>query len=246
MTGLLYKELKLNWKKLLGFFPAMIAYPVMIMIVMLTTKDDLIADSGTGLDYLMLGFGAFIAFLVGGAFEDSLFREDERKKWAYFVTSTPTGVKGQMGAKYLLTMIFSMLTVTSLVLCNGLAMEGDMEVHDCSVVYVFFFYVQLLMRAIEYPLMARFGGKTGKNVKILLVGVISLILFIYALFGDTSVFSDMSDFWGTLFKIFDDPEKNKKIMLWFGIGAAAILPIYYLSYRFAVKWYLKGVENYAK
>ncbi|MCR5600788.1 MAG: ABC-2 transporter permease [Ruminococcus sp.] len=246
MTGLLYNELKLNWKKLLGFFPVVIAYPVMIVIVMLTTKDDILDDSGTGLDYLMLGLGAFIAFLIGGAFEDSLFKEGERKKWAYFVTSTPTGVKGQMGAKYLLTMIFSMLTVTVLVLCNGLAMESDMEVHDFSVIYVLFFYVQLLMRAVEYPLMTRFGSKTGKDVKILLIGVISLILFIYALFGDTSEFSDMSNFWEKLFKIFGDPEKTKKIMLWFSIGAVAILPIYYLSYRLAVKWYLKGVEHYAK
>lgn len=246
MTGFLYKEIKLNWKRFFIFFPAMLAYPVMLMIVFLTTDDDIMEDASVGLDYLMLGFGAFIAFLVGGAFEDSLFKDGENKKWAYFVTSTPTGIKGQMGAKYLLTMMFSMLTVTVLVLCNGLAMEGDTKVRDFSIIYVSFFYVQLLMRAIEYPLMARFGGKNGKNVKILIISVITLIAIIYTLFGDTSAFNDMPNFWETLFKTFGDPEKAKKIMLWFSIGAASILPIYYLSYRLAVKWYLKGVEHYAK
>lgn len=246
MTGFLYKEIKLNWKRLLIFFPVMMAYPVFFAVVFFADTGDFVEDFEYYIDYMLLGFGAFIAFIVGGTFEDSLFKDGENKKWAYFVTSTPSGIKGHIGAKYLLTLIFSMLTVTALVLCNGLAMEGESGIRDASVVYIALFYVQLLMRAIEFPLIARFGGKTGKTIKIALIGVITFIVFVYALFGDTSVFSDMPNFWETLFKALKDQEKMKKIMMWFSIATAAIIPLYYCSYRLAVKWYLKGVEHYAK
>ena len=246
MTGFLYKEIKLNWKRLLIFFPVMMAYPVMIAVLFFTNTEELVQDFKYHLDYMLLGMGAFMAFIVGGVFEDSLFKDGENKKWAYFVTSTPSGIKGHIGAKYLLTLVFSMLTVTMLVLCNGLAREGEAEVRDASVVYIALFYVQLLMRAIEFPLIARFGGKTGKNLKIALLGVAIFIIFVYALFGDTSAFSDMPSFWDTMFKMLADQEKMKKIMMWFSIATAAIIPLYYGSYRLAVKWYLKGVETYEK
>ncbi len=246
MTGFLYKEIKLNWKRLLIFFPAMMLYPVVIAVLFITDSEEIMQDPKYNLDYMLFGMGAFIAFIPGGGFEDSLFKDGENKKWAYFVTSTPSGIKGHIGAKYLLTLIFSMLTVTMLVLCNGLAREGGTEVRDASVVYIALFYVQLLMRAVEFPLIARFGGKTGKILKIALIGVITFIVFVYALFGDTSAFSDMPNFWETLFKTLADQEKMKRIMMWFSIAAVSIIPLYYGSYRLAVKWYLKGVETYEK
>ena len=43
-----------------------------------------------------------------------------------------------------------------------------------------------------------------------------------------------------------DENKVKRMTLWFSIITLAVIPIYYLSYRLAVKWYLKGVESYAK
>ena len=69
---------------------------------------------------------------------------------------------------------------------------------------------------------------------------------IYLLFGDTSPFENMDNFWGNIDKARNDPEKLKKAMLWFSILTAAVIPVYFLSYRLSVKWYLKGVENYAK
>ena len=246
MTGFLYKEIKLNWKRMLGFFSAMMIYPVVIAVLCITNSEDIMQEPKYSLDYMLFGIGAFMTFIPGGGFENSLFKDGENKKWAYFVTSTPSGIKGHIGAKYLLTLIFSMLTVTMLVLCNGLAMEGEGKVRDASVIYIALFYVQLLMRAIEFPLMARFGGKTGNNMKGALLVVTAYIVFVYVLFGDTSAFSDMPDFWETIFKTLADQEKMKKIMMCFSIATVSIIPLYYCSYRLAVKWYLKGVETYEK
>lgn len=241
MTGLLYKELKIHCKQMLLFLLGMIAYPVM-MIFLITTQSEELGEECI----LLFGMASLIAFIVGGTFEDMLFSDDERRKWAYYVTSTPTGIKGHIGAKYLFTLLFAMFTLTLLILVNGLAMDLNDTFMNVSSIVVVFFYLQLLMRSIEFPLIVRFGGKTGGMVKVLALVAIVCAVGVYALFGDISKFGDPDKFWDWLFTTLNDPENAKKIMLWFGLATAAILPIYYISYRLSVKLYLKGAENYAK
>ena len=245
MTGLLYRELKLNWVKMIGFAFGMMIYPVLFVVLFATNSGEM--DSLTGrLSIVMFGMAAFIAFLVGGVFQDAMFKDDERKKWAYYITSTPTGIKGYMGAKYIIALFWSMLTVTLLVLCNSIAADTNHEIADASVVYVGFLYIQLFMRSVEFPLMARFGGKTGKTAKIVIVVVLAMAAFVYFLFGDTSAFADMDSFWEKVISAVEDPASMKKFSLAASIIMAAVMPLYYLSYRLSVKWYLKGAENYAK
>ena len=244
MTGLLYKIIRTNRGKMLGFFAGCMIYPTAFAILFRSPKNT--EDLEGEVTLLMWGLCAFITFLIGGVFQDSIFNDDERKKWAYFVTSTPTGIKGQIGSKYLIALLWSMLTVTMLILLNNFAMDGNEELADGTVVFIGFFYIQLIMRSIEFPLMARFGSKIGKSMKIIIIGVIAFITFVYVLFGDTSPFENLDNFWDNIFKAMADPEKMKKAMLWFSILTAAVIPIYYLSYRLAVKWYLKGVESYEK
>ena len=245
MTGLLYRELKLNWVKMIGFAFGMMIYPVLFTVIFATDSGEM--DIMTGrLSILMFGMAAFIAFLVGGVFQDAMFKDDERKKWAYYITSTPTGIKGYMGAKYIIALFWSMLTVTLLVLCNSIAADANLEIVDATAVYTAFFCIQLFLRAVEFPLMARFGGKTGKTVKIVILVALAMAGVVYFLFGDTSVFADMDSFWEKVISAVEDPASMKKFSLAASIIMAAVLPLYYLSYRLSVKWYLKGAENYAR
>lgn len=244
MTGLLYKTIRTNWGKILGFFIGCMFYPTAFALLFHDPKN--MEDLEGEVTIMMWGFTALMTFLIGGVFQDSIFNDDERKKWAYFVTSTPTGIKGQIGSKYLIALLWSMLTVTMLMLLNSFAKDGNEELADGTVVFIGFFYIQLLMRSIEFPLMARFGSKMGKTMKIVIVGAIAFIAFVYILFGDTSSFKNLDAFWDSLFKAMADPEKMKKAALWFSIITAAVIPIYYLSYRLSVRWYLKGVESYEK
>lgn len=241
MTGLLYKELKIHCKHLLAFVIAITAYPA-IMMIMIATQGEEVGPEGS----LIFGLSAFVAFLIGGYFEDILLSDDERKKWAYYVTSTPTGIKGQIGSKYLFTLLFAMFILTLLLLTNGLGMDLNDGFVNSSGIAVVLFYLQLLMRSIEFPLIVRFGGKTGNMVKILALATIAFAAGVYGLFGDISRFGSSDDLWAWLFACFDHPDSAKNIMLWTGLAAAAILPIYYVSYRLSVKLYLKGTENYAK
>ena len=245
MTGLLYKLIRTNWVKLLLFFIGMMFYPAMFALLFRFSPEAFDGADNT-ISLLMWGVCAFLTFLFGGVCQDSLFNDGESKKWAYFVTSTPTGIKGHIGSKYLFTLVWSMVTVTALILLNCFAIDGNKDLSDGSVIFIVFFYIQLLMRAVEFPLMACFGGKMGKNMKVIIIGIAAFIIFAYTLFGDTSAFADMDTFFDRLLNAANDPEKLKKITLKFSIAAAAVIPIYYLSYRLSVKWYLKGVETYEK
>ena len=132
---------------------------------------------------------------------------------------------------------------------QGLEFSWDDGNHDIAIatsLYMVLFYVQLFMRSLEYPLIVRFGGKMGNVVKMVLIAAVVLGGAVYLLFGDLSPFADMSSFWDRLFEALEDSEAVGKIALGTGIAAVGITVLYYLSYRLSVKWYLKGVDHYAK
>jgi hypothetical protein len=243
MTGYLYKEFKLNIRLVLIFLLTYLFFSACPIFAVSESKDD--DTIGQALT-MILGVFCIFTFISAGCIQSGVFNGDDRKKWVYFVTSTPSGIKGQIGAKYLFTMLFVMFVVTLETLKLALAEEITGQTSGLSVLLAAMFYVQLFMRAVEYPLIVRFGAKMGSMVKITAVCVIILGVIIYALFGDTSVFASMDTFWERMFAFVGNPDKLKKLLLWTGIGALAVLPLYYISYRISVMLYLKGAENYAK
>ena len=243
MTGYLYKEFKLNLRLILIFLLTYIFFSVGPIFAVVDAKDD---DTIGQTLTMILGMFCIFTFITAGCIQSGVFNGDDRKKWAYFVTSTPSGIKGQIGAKYLFTMLFCMFVVTLETLKLALAEQISGQSSGLSVLIAAMFYVQLLMRAVEYPLIVRFGVKMGSMVKITAVCVLVLGFIVYALFGDTSAFASMDTFWERMFAFVGDPDKLKKLLLWVGVCTLAVLPLYYLSYRISVKLYLKGAENYAK
>ena len=243
MTGYLYKELKLTIRLVLLFLLTYLFFSIVPIFAVVDAKDD---DTIGQTLTMILGVFCIFTFITAGCIQSGVFNGDDRKKWAYFVTSTPSGIKGQIGAKYLFTMLFTMFVVTLETLKLALAEEIAGQTLGLSVLIAAMFYVQLLMRAVEYPLIVRFGVKMGSMVKITAVCVLVLGFIVYALFGDTSAFASMDTFWERMFAFVGDPDKLKKLLLWVGVCTLAVLPLYYLSYRISVKLYLKGAENYAK
>lgn len=254
MTGLLYKEFRLNARKLIFSIIVSMVYPVMLIFIAklaeIEAKKTFTDPQQEQMLSNVLGIiwftSCFMAFMFFAAFQNALIIEDERKKWAYYITSTPTGVKGFIGVKYLMVMLTGMFVVTIMTILQAVQNDMDTLTIDATAVTIMGFYMQLLLRAIEYPLVFRFGTKVGYMVKSCIVVLICIALFVYFLFGDTSMFANMETFWERFFKFINDPEQMKKVYLWIGIISVAVMPLYYLSYRLSVKWYLKGVENYAK
>ena len=243
MTGYLYKEFKLNIRLVLLFLLTYLFFSACPIFAVVISRDEDTTDKAVT---MILGVFCIFTFIMAGCIQSGVFNGDDRKKWAYFVTSTPSGIKGYMGAKYLFTMLFAMFVVTLETLKLSLAEEITGQTSGLSVLIAAMFYVQLLMRAVEYPLIVRFGVKMGSMVKITAVCVVILGFIVYMLFGDTSAFASLDTFWEKMFAFVGDQDKLKKLLLWTGICTLAVLPLYYISYRISVKLYLKGAENYAK
>jgi uncharacterized membrane protein YciS (DUF1049 family) len=107
---------------------------------------------------------------------------------------------------------------------------------------LFLFFLQLFLRAVETPFLVRYGSKSGKQVKLLvLLGAVFLVI-VYLLFGPLP---DSDTVFETIVNWFSGENKLSGMLL----GAAAILPymivaLYYVSYRISCRLYQRGVEAY--
>ncbi|WP_019680364.1 ABC-2 transporter permease [Ruminococcus flavefaciens] len=242
MAGLLYKELRLTRFVFILFLISEMIFWTLLGCLFGLSDDDVTLKAFS----LVAGLFIVISTFFAGIVESGIFSGEERKKWAYYVASTPVGVSGYIGAKYVTTLIFSMAVVLlhTLVLSAYSQLTG--RCGSLTLLVVALFYIQLFMRSVEIPLVVRFGNKTGNSLKLAGLLAILIVGVVYMLFGDTSVFNNMDNFWEWLFSVLKDRKKLNTLILSIGIMTVAVLPLYYLSYRLSVKWYLKGAENYAK
>ena len=196
---------------------------------------------------IKLAFSAVVFFLTG-SIQTVLFESDERKKWAYFVASTPECVEGVLWRKY--TAVF-MLTGICFIYCFVVDGVFCFFAPDSSitVIAIMMIYFQIFLRAIEIPFWVRFGTKRGSMVKAAAVLVIIFAGIIYALFGDLSIFSSeksLMDMIVGFFNKFMEGDVPDLVILITGIFPFAAAALYYLSYKISCKLYLKGVEEFDK
>ena len=196
---------------------------------------------------IKLAFSMAIFFLTG-AMQSVLFESDERKKWAYFVASTPECVEGVLWRKY--TAVF-MLTGICLIYCFVVDAVFCIFAEESSVISIaaMAVYAQIFLRAIEIPFWVRFGTKRGSMVKAAFVLVIIFAVILYALFGDLSIFGSSESLMDKIMgfvKKFLEGDVSDWITLITGIFPIAAAALYYLSYKISCKLYLKGVEEFDK
>ena len=226
-----------------------------IAIVMLILPiQAVIEESGGDAEYfttymmtIKLAFSAVVFFLTG-AMQSVFFESDERKKWAYFVASTPECVEGILWRKY--TAVF-MLTGICLIYCFVVDAVFCIFAEESSVISiaVMMVYAQIFLRAIEIPFWVRFGTKRGSMVKAAIMLVIIFAIILYALFGDLSVFSSSESLIDKIMGFvnkFLEGDMPDWIILITGIFPFAAAALYYLSYKISCKLYLKGVEEFDK
>lgn len=252
MVGLIYKEWILQKRSLLllgGAFALLLAILFFPMVNdYLNTISETLEMPADAL-LMLWELGIFIIlFLILGIYQPTIFEVDENKKWAGFITASPLRGDGQIGAKYWFTLLLSLVVfeVCRLFANISIAVYG-MSI-NLSPFFLILFYLQLLLRAFEYPFLVRFGSKSGGTYKGILFLIVVMIVIIYFLFGDLSAFGSLNDMTDWLFRclMMEDAVSPKGIMT-----AQAVLPygsviLYYLSYRLSCKFYQMGVETYDK
>lgn len=190
-------------------------------------------------------FVYFFLFLMVGFLQGVLFPEDERKVWSCYITATPLGYKGQILSKYFMTLALSFAVVVWGYVCDTICMLTSGYYGSACGIYLVFFYLQIIMQALEYPFIIRFGHKHGNTYKLLLLVAFFFVIMVYLLFGKLPENFSMNTIFDFVMKLLMNETALPTAMM----GILAVLPyaaaiLFYLSYKLSCRWYLKGVETY--
>ena len=228
MAGLMYKNFLLYRMELLvlGAFQLLVS-----------TAASLCGISGTAGGTTVL-YGCM--FLLTGLVETGLFAPDEKQSARSFLCAAPTGVRGHIGSKYLLVLAVNLGVLICCGLTDGLVFlcTGDRNTL-AGWILVVFFSVNMLLESFSLPFIVYFGANQGVSVKISTFGILALLAFCYALFGDISYFLSHS-FLEALEMLFREENLRFFWSLMPFVGGFA----FWLSCRLSVALFRKGSENY--
>ena len=159
--------------------------------------------------------------------------------WA---AASPEGVKGYVRSKYLLTFAMSMIGMLSLqtgdFLMEIICAANDAGWFGMANFIPLFFYLQIILRAVDIPLTLRFGLKNGSLVKSIAMIVIGIaVMVIVSNFGEELV---------DLYEKATEQQLGTAVNLMLGLLPIIALALYWLSYQISCKVYMKGAEQYDK
>lgn len=242
MRGLLYKEWKQNkFFFIFIVFCGLVAYIFTFFLKYVGKLD--------GEDTVFRFIGIALATMLTLTYtEMEIFRGDDRKLWAYFITSTSEGYKGFLRIKYemffaiLVIQCFSIEIFDELYICMAVdhGIEEAMSLGGVAMAIAFF---QMLLFALEIPIFLLFGKKKTEQIG-MIVSILFFFIIVLFFFLNVDYLVNITDggFETFLEKLFT----GKVQTLVMGIGNILILCTYYLSYRLSCRFYLKGVEHYDK
>ncbi|MBR6580867.1 MAG: ABC-2 transporter permease [Ruminococcus sp.] len=258
MKGLLYKEFRQNLPSYITSF-AIIPFMILLYTFTFSFIEGKYESLEHGLKIIYSSEGYFIliltyvmGFLVADTISSKTLTNDEFKKWAYFISSTPALSKGQVIVKYISSFIISMICMISLFLTDtfmSMAVKKyEIEMlFDAKKLFIPLFLVMIVFRAVDIPFVLRFNSKKGSAMKGAVLGVLFVAVLIYLLFGPLPTKGSE-----LLMKIMEISAKfqmgvyNKLIIKIEWISAAVVAVLYVLSYFISTKLYLKGIETYDK
>lgn len=239
MGGLIYKDFLTNKKSIFISLATLIYCGIELFIPNLFEHTEDIEGAFMQL-FAMLLFT--VIFFITGAFQGNMLKNDESRRWAYFITSTPM-LKKHIEAKYWFIMIISLSVVFIVSVFDALnCILFDAE--SLHLLIMILFYIQIFMRAIEIPFLVRFGTNMGGYYKAGVLVLVLLVVGIYFLFGDLSHFGTMDDFYEWFFNAMNGGVKAFEIF--YAVFPYIAVTAYYLSYKLSCRLYLKGAENFEK
>lgn len=248
MKGLIYKEWKQNRLLIAGIA---LLIPVMGFLAAhfflhevstvyegsLSAPGIMRANEDTRKAFLVLAF-LLASFLLG-----LIFRGDDRKIWALFTASTPSGVRGYLCVKYGLSLLLCLIALGTGEFTD--LMLGVMEpawISHASLLLNLACCL-LFMQAVDLPFTVRFGVRNGSIIKTIAILVFALILAI-------AILTNPENIAGQLYELLFNEENadyvsnaaHRIVELFPVIALAAFCISYFISCRL----YMKGAEQYDK
>ncbi len=183
-----------------------------------------------------------INFCVTGTMIQGIIAVDEKKKWAYFIGSSPKTARGQIGSKYLFALLSTAAVLAyCIVLSHINSIVYGINISYVKVILCSMAIIQIFLHSFEFPFLIRFGCKIGNYYRITIVYILLFAILIYFLFGKTV---NLDEFVDLIAKIASDIKLKKVYRMCKVVIPIAVGLIFYLSYRISCRSYLKGTENY--
>lgn len=237
MRGLVLKDFYIHRKNWLLSLMVVLALSIPYVIPLTSLKP----DHATLLKLLQIADIIFI-YLCFGDMQTSTFSADERKVWANFVFSSPSTACGQVRSKYyesVFLSIFCALWCSCLLNIQDVLSDTDTSLK----LVILLFFLQILLRALEFPFFIRFGSRHGIYYKIIFFLLIGIILLIYGLYGDISMLPSFEEVISLSSKIFSNTEEVFTFKFW-SISALISFGGFGISYLLSCGLYRKGVERF--
>lgn len=250
--GLLYKELKQN--KLILIFAAaapilLTAYPFCFAAIgVMTGNTDVteLFETATNMVFRVLMW--VIGIFVASGLMSEVFRGDDKKLWAYFIVSTPQGVKGFLYRKYVMTLMVNLIYMISGIFAESVLATahyfatGKELTSSIQTLYLSGVFLLMFVSTFDIPFTVRYGSKRGSIVKMIVM--LSLCMAGVAVFSllPHSVQSKLVE---TVTSILGG-ESNDVLALISSLFPYIAFAAFLLSYRIACRVFMKGVNEYDK
>ncbi|MDE7229485.1 MAG: ABC-2 transporter permease [Oscillospiraceae bacterium] len=251
-TGLLYKELKQN--RLMLILAACTPILLTVFPFCFSAIDVLANNAGVNelfetatsmiIRVLMCVCGIFI---VSGLMSE-VFRGDDKKLWAYFVVSTPQGVKGFLYRKYVVTVMMNLVYMASGIFADNLLATvnyfatGNELTTSMSSLYILGVFFLMSVSALDIPFMVRYGSKKGSMVKmIIMLSISTAAIMTYSLMPE-AIQDKVTQVMIALY----NGEANDALMLITSLLPYIIFAAFLFSYKISCGVFMKGVNEYDK
>ena len=174
-----------------------------------------------------------------------VFGSDNKKLFAYFVASTPGGVKDYVRKKYLICLGINLafhagFYTAFMILATVNYFVTGTVISAYAPVYLSGIFLMLFHMSTEIPLMFRFGVKKTSIIK--LIGFISLMIILTIAFGFCSEDTQERIMSGILQIFSGNISKSLKLVL--ALLPFPIVILFLSSVKLSEKIYLKGAEVY--
>ena len=248
MLGFLYKDIITNKTNLLILLLVLIFMNGMVFMLFVGDNPEAtISGMGVLFKIMIFSFSAF-SFFISGAMSSNYFKTDERKKWGYYVVSTPRGAVKQIVSKYVLVLIVASVTYVIPLIVNIIVRKAfpEYDIPNVSGVILIFLFIMLFLRAIETPFIVGLGQKAGEKVKAAIMIGFFLFALIYMMFADISWMGSSDQVIEKIFEMINKIRFTDFINTWGGRLVLMSIPLYMLSCFISIKVYNYGIERIEK
>ncbi len=253
-VGLLYKELKQN--RIVFILTA--AAPILLTAFPFCFSAIGVITGGTSVEEMfetttnvyIRALMCVVGLFVAAGLMSELFSGDDKKLWAYFIVSTPRGVKGFLYRKYVVTLMLNLIYMISGIFAEHLLatvnyfVTGTELTTSMQPFYLSGVFMLMAISSLDIPFMVRYGSKKGSIVKMItMLSICTAAIAVFNLLPE-NISEKIVE---TVVSLFNGGENDMLVLaLILSFMPYIVFAVFLFSYRIACGVFMKGVNEYDK